>query len=273
MSEGTKEYPRPSLTADVVVIALGRSTTGAIPPDAQPTIGAPPPNPGLCVLLIKRARDPFAGAWALPGGFVEPTETVAQAAARELEEETALSGVRLVELGCFSRPGRDPRGWVVTIAHLGLVPADQLTYARAGDDAAAAAWLDLLIEPGGGFRLEHQGALLHRGGAIGEEPPSSRSIAGGLAFDHGDILASAVERLRDRVGELAFELLPQPFKLSAARLAFEAILGEPVDPEVFDRVLREGMVRAVTLPTRPSPNAEVGYVSMPHRRSPWLPER
>jgi 8-oxo-dGTP diphosphatase len=265
MTEDQKEYPRPSLTADVVVIALGR--------ERRSMMGVPAPSPRLRVLFIKRAHDPFAGAWALPGGFVEPTETVIQAAARELEEETALSDVRLVELGCFSRPGRDPRGWVVTIAHLGLVPADQLSYARAGDDAADATWLDLIIEPGGGFRLEHQGALLHRGGAIGEEPPSVRPVAGGLAFDHGDILAAAVERLRDRVGELAFELLPQPFKLTAARLAFEAILGEPVDPDVFDRVLREGMVRAVTLPTRPSASAEVGYVSTPHRRSPWLPER
>jgi 8-oxo-dGTP diphosphatase len=266
MSEEKKEYPRPSLTADVVVIALGRERPSTMGPRAR--------NPRLRVLLIKRGGEPFAGAWALPGGFVEPTETVAQAAARELEEETALRDVRLVELGCFSRPGRDPRGWVVTVAHLGLVSTDQLVDARAGDDAADAAWLDLIIEPGGGFRLEHRGTLLHRGGAIGEEPPSSHPTAGGLAFDHGDILASAVERLRDRVGELAFELLPQPFKLSAARLAFEAILGEPVDPEVFDRVLREGMVRAVTLPTRPSPpNAEAGYVSMPHRRSPWLPER
>ena len=211
----------------------------------------------------------------MPGGFVEPTETVAQAAARELEEETALRDVRLVELGCFSRPGRDPRGWVVTVAHLGLVCADQLVNARAGDDAADAAWLDLIIEPGGGFRLQHGSALIHRGGAFGEDPPSSRPLAGSLAFDHGDILASAVERLRDRVGELAFELLPQPFKLAAARRAFEAILGEPVDPEVFNRVLREGMVRAVTLPTRPSASMEVSYVSMPHRHSPWLavPER
>lgn len=259
MSEAKKEYPRPSLTADTVVIALG--SEGA---------GAPVPSPRLRALFIKRALEPFAGTWALPGGFVEPTETVAQAAARELEEETALRDVRLVELGCFSRPGRDPRGWVVTVAHLALASAHQLTGALAGDDAADAAWLDLVIEPGGGFRLENGNALIHRGGAMGEEAPSSRPLAGSLAFDHGDILAAAVERLRDRVGELAFELLPHPFTLASARHAFEAILGEPIDPEVFDRVLREGMVRAVTLPTRPSAISEMSYVPMPHRPSPWL---
>lgn len=251
MTDEKKDYPRPSLTADVVVIALGDS-------------GA------LRALFIRRARDPFAGAWALPGGFVEPTETVAQAAARELEEETALRDVRLVELGCFSRPGRNPRGWVVTVAHLALVPVEEMARARAGDDAAATAWLDLIIEPGGSFRLQHNGVILHRGGAGGEAPPASLSpVSGGLAFDHGDILTAAVERLRDRVGELAFELLPQPFKLPEARRAFEAILGEPLEPSTFERVLRDGMVRAVTLPTRPGEGLDVGYVSTPQRRSPW----
>ncbi len=74
MSEAKKDYPRPSLTADVVVMALGAEM-------------------GLRVLLVRRAHDPSAGRWAFPGGFVEPTETVAQAAVRELREETSLEGV------------------------------------------------------------------------------------------------------------------------------------------------------------------------------------
>jgi 8-oxo-dGTP diphosphatase len=160
MSEDQTEYPKPSLTADVVVVTEG---------DA----GA------LRVLFIRRARDPFAGRWALPGGFVEPTETVAQAAARELHEETALTSVPVEELGCFSKPGRDPRGWVVTVAHLARVPAARMAEARAGDDAAAAAWLDLRIEPGGaGFSLSHEGAPVTE-----------------LAFDHVDIMTAAVKRL------------------------------------------------------------------------------
>jgi 8-oxo-dGTP diphosphatase len=248
---GTKEYPRPSLTVDTVVIALEGDRK-------------------LSVLFIRRGREPFAGAWALPGGFVEPGETVAQAAARELQEETALHDVRLVELGCFSRPGRDPRGWVVSIAHIGCIPGSRRGLTRAGDDAASASWLDLTIEPGGGFRLEHEGALVHRGGAVsGATPPSGPSC---LAFDHGDILGAAVERLRDRVGELAFDLLPQPFPLAAARSAFEAILGEPVDPATFERVLHDGMVRAVTLPNPAS--HDMAFISTTaHHRSLWLPAR
>jgi 8-oxo-dGTP diphosphatase len=245
MSEDKKDYPRPSLTADVVVIALGQER-------------------GLSVLFIQRARDPFQGAWALPGGFVEPGETVAQGAARELEEETALRDVRLLELGCFSRPGRDPRGWVVSVAHLGLVPRARLDQAHAGDDAAAAVWLDLVVEPGGGFRLEREGTLIHHGGAADHGPPAPS----GLAFDHGDILAAAVERLRDRVGELAFELLPQPFQLPVARRAFEVILGEPVNPVTFERLLLDSMVHAVTVPTQPG--ADIDFVPVSNRRSPWL---
>lgn len=244
--EAEKEYPRPSLTVDVVVVTMREAG-------------------GLRVLFIKRARDPFAGTWALPGGFVEPTETVAQAAARELVEETSLTGLRLDELGCFSKPGRDPRGWVVSVAHMALIPVDQVVPVKAGDDAAQAAWLDLTIEPNGGFRLLHEGEVVYRGGLAGS--------TGTLAFDHGEIVEAAVARLRDCVGELAFELLPLPFRLSAARRAFEAILGEPLDPEVFERVLRDGMVRAVTLPARPGAALDARYVPNPHRRSPWHASR
>jgi 8-oxo-dGTP diphosphatase len=231
MTEEKKEYPRPSLTADVVVVALGEEG-------------------GLRVLFVERAREPFAGAWALPGGFVEPTETVGEAAARELAEETSLRDVRIEELGCFSRPGRDPRGWVVTIAHLALVPVDRVAEVIAGDDAAAVAWLNLTVRPGGGFVLSHGG---------------ERTAA--LAFDHGEIVARAVEQLQAGVGELAFELVPQPFELAAARRAFEAILGEPIEPEAFERALCDGMVRAVTMP---GIGAETRYVPAGLRRSPWL---
>jgi 8-oxo-dGTP diphosphatase len=157
------------LTADVVVVAPGGPW-------------------GRRVLFVARAREPFQGMWALPGGFVEPTETVAEAAARELAEETSLTGVALEELGCFSRPGRDPRGWVVTVAHLATVPPERLGDVRAADDAAAAAWLDLRVlqgesDGGLGYELAHDGAPV-----------------GALAFDHADILARAVARVvaRDR---------------------------------------------------------------------------
>ena len=115
-------------------------------PQTPPIAPGAEPSRNLRVLFIRRAHAPFAGAWALPGGFVEPTETVAQAAARELREETSAServDRPSRKIGCFSKPGRDPRGWVVTVAHLALVPADRMREAQAGDDAAATEWLDL----------------------------------------------------------------------------------------------------------------------------------
>ncbi len=191
MSEA--DYPRPSLTADVVLVTLG--------------------DAGLRVLLIRRKADPFAGEYALPGGFVEPTETVGEAASRELEEETGLTGLRLEQLGCFSKPGRDPRGWTVTVAHLGLVPFGQLGEVKAGDDASDAAWLDLTVEGMGlGFSLQRDG-----------EPVKA------LAFDHNDILDAAVRYLVEHVDQVAFSLLPPAFTIAEAERAFAAILGERLD--------------------------------------------
>lgn len=208
MDRSDEEYPRPSLTADVVLVALGEGRA-------------------LRVLFIRRAHDPFAGAWALPGGFVEPNETAAEGAARELAEETGVRGVELEELGCFSRPGRDPRGWVVSIAHLAPVPASRTGEAKAGDDAAETAWLDVTLDARGAIaRVERAG-----------QP------AGALAFDHAEILAAAAKRLRARADELAFRLLPPSFTLADARRALEAIAGAELDPaEVRERLLGGGIV-------------------------------
>lgn len=110
------DYPKPALTADAVLF----DTTGRI-------------------LLVRRKNPPFQGAYALPGGFVEPAETVEQAAARELYEETGMRAVALHLCGVYSAPGRDPRGWTVSVAFLGLSAANTLRPC-AGDDAADAAF-------------------------------------------------------------------------------------------------------------------------------------
>jgi 8-oxo-dGTP diphosphatase len=212
-----KEYPRPSLTADVVALLLD--------------------DAGLRVLFIRRGNEPFQGSWALPGGFCEPGETVAQAAARELTEETGVRDVRLEELGCFSTPGRDPRGWVVTVAHLGFLPASRAGEAVGSDDAAEAAWLRLFIDRDGSYRLEHAGA-----------PVTA------LAFDHREVIALAVRRLRERVAELAFALIPAPFSIAEARRAFEVIVGGSLDPSAFRAdLVRRGLVREAPGSTADAP--------------------
>ena len=114
---GTSAYPRPMLTVDVAAL-----TGGSVPH----------------VLLVQRAHPPFAGEWALPGGFVDEGERVAHAAARELAEETGLKLGSLCLLGVYDTPGRDPRGWTVSVAYFAPVPAQAPV--TGGDDAREARW-------------------------------------------------------------------------------------------------------------------------------------
>lgn len=157
----------------------------------------------LRLLLIRRANDPYAGRWALPGGFVEHGETLDRCAERELQEETGLELRRLDQLAAFSEPGRDPRGDVVSVAYLALVRADGQVL-RAGSDAAEAAWHEV------------------------EALPS-------LAFDHDEIVACGRRRLADALytTTAAFDLLPDCFTLAEAQRAFEKVVGEALDKRNF----------------------------------------
>jgi 8-oxo-dGTP diphosphatase len=133
---------KPALTTDVAAIA--------------------PAGDGHSVLLIRRANDPFVGRWALPGGFLEPRELLEHGARRELREETGLEVGALEQLGAYDTPGRDPRGWIISVVYIARVDAE-LPVAGA-DDAADARWF-----------------------GMGELPP--------LAFDHDRVLADVRKRL------------------------------------------------------------------------------
>jgi len=146
MSEGAQAvggHPTPMLTVDVVALARV----------------APVPR----VLLVQRARPPFAGSWALPGGFVEQGERVAEAAPRELLEETGLRVRALELLGVYDTPGRDPRGWTVSVAYIASLNDEQEV--TGADDARDARWFALDALPD-------------------------------LAFDHELIVADAAARVR-----------------------------------------------------------------------------
>lgn len=116
------EWPRPMVTVDAVVFA--RTSTAAK------------------VLLVKRAREPFRNKWAFPGGFVEMDEELNDAVARELKEETGLTGIDLRQLQTFGTIGRDPRGRTITITYIGVVVTENM-HLQPGDDAAEAAWFDI----------------------------------------------------------------------------------------------------------------------------------
>lgn len=137
----TYPFPRPALTADVVCLARDGGQ--------------------IRVLLIERNHPPFAGCWAIPGGFVDENESLEDAARRELLEETTLSGVTIEQFGAYGDPGRDPRGHTVTVAFIARL--DECTPVVGSDDAARAEWFP-----------------------VDELPP--------LAFDHDRILADALRR-------------------------------------------------------------------------------
>ena len=113
------DYPRPAVAADVAVFTLRHEK--------------------LAVLLIRRKHDPFAGKWALPGGFLEEHETLDECAQRELHEETGIDAADIFHVGNFSAPDRDPRGRVISVAYFMFLSSENSDL-RAGSDASAAAW-------------------------------------------------------------------------------------------------------------------------------------
>ncbi len=216
------EYPRPAFAVDMVVLAVR--------------------DPELELLLIRRRDPPYRGRWALPGGFVEVRddgdqgEDLDDAAARELHEETGLRprDVWLQQFHTFGRPGRDPRGRVISVGYFALVPPHLVP--QAGDDAIAAQWL-----------------------------PLSRVRELPLAFDHAEMLEVALRVVRARAADelpLAARLVPREFTKLELRRALELVSGQRLDQSNFNKrfnrmvdegaILRLDGVRARSRPGRPA---------------------
>nr|WP_255653629.1 MULTISPECIES: NUDIX domain-containing protein [Myxococcus] len=157
----------------------------------------------LKVLLIQRGVEPFQGRWALPGGFVRMDESLDEAARRELEEESGIRPGHLEQLFTFGAPERDPRGRVVTVAYFALVKLSAHTL-RAATDAREAAWFSVWDTPK-------------------------------LAFDHADILNTALQRLKGKVRyqPIGFELLPPKFTLTQLQRLYEIVLERELDKRNF----------------------------------------
>ncbi|MFI0896089.1 NUDIX domain-containing protein [Streptomyces sp. NPDC020983] len=209
----------------------------------------------LQVLAVQRGEPPFAGRWALPGGFVRAgRESLDEAAARELAEETgldaaALGRVHLEQLGSYGSPARDPRMHVVSVAYLAFAP--DLPDARPGGDAAGAGWLPVEAiaraiaapeqpEPVGARPFEQGRRAGTYGGGTGRRPvPAGEPPAhgGGLAFDHATILADGLERARAKIEytPLATAFLGETFTVSELRAVYETVWGAPLHAGNFHR--------------------------------------
>jgi 8-oxo-dGTP diphosphatase len=176
-------HPHPAVTTDVVVFTIRERR--------------------LQLLLVRRAAEPFAGQWALPGGFLDIGEGLDRGAARELEEETGVADVYLEQLYTFGRPDRDPRERVISVAYFALVPSERLDV-KAASDAADAAWFP-----------------------ISGLPP--------LAFDHDEIIRAAHRRLVAKLdySTIAFQFLPEAFTLSELQEVYEILVDAELDKRNF----------------------------------------
>lgn len=183
----------------------------------------------LHVLLVSRGEEPFRGMWAIPGGFKRPTETLAEAAERELREETGVEAASLLaQFGAYGDPERDPRMNVVTVAYLAVVR--DVGALVAGTDAAAAALV-----------------------------PVADVLKGtiDLAFDHLQIVCDAIERVRVEleVTGIATAFVGQTFTLAELRAVYEAVWGVQLDAANFRRsvVAEEGWVIPTGRRAQPGP--------------------
>lgn len=183
----TYQYPHPVVTVDCIIFGF----------DGQ----------NLKVMLIQRKSEPFAKMWALPGAFVDETESLESCAERVLMKECNISGVYLEQLFTFGNPSRDPRERVISVAYMGLVKTADFELI-AGNDELQIEWRDV------------------------KEIPD-------LAFDHQQILRTAIDRIRGKIRyqPIGFELMNAKFTLPQLQQLYEAILGHSLDRRNFRKKL------------------------------------
>lgn len=218
-------YERPSVTTDILILGMNKDYSS------------------LKLLLIKRGDHPFLGSWALPGGFISPNETAYVAATRELKEETGIDDVYLDQIYTFTKPGRDPRTWVMSIAYLSLI--SNLREVSGQDDADDAAWFDLkFTDDSITIKNDEKGVAIEyslkketfRNGALQYQNYISTLVStDALAFDHVEIIIEAMKKLREQIiySNQAFCLVDKEFTLPELQAVYEVILGRKLYRKSF----------------------------------------
>ena len=177
-------YEKPAVTVDMLIFTVN-----------------PEKDYSLELLMIERGGHPYLGKWAIPGGFVEMDESLEQAAARELKEETDLSDIYMEQLFTFGDVGRDPRMRVISVAYMALVPKDKL-HPVAGDDAAKVRWFTVKTAEDGSLVL----------------------LTDEMTLTEADI---------------AFELAGEEFTLTQLQSIYEAVLGRKLHKSNFRRSIAD----------------------------------
>lgn len=169
---------------------------------------------GLEVLLMQRGAPPYAGDWALPGGWIHVDEDgdLEAAARRVLAAKTGVTAPYLEQLQAFGNAARDPRDWSLSITYIALIPSDEITLRQGGNLADVAWW-----------------------------PITGDAVTTPLAFDHADILRTAIMRLRNKVeySTLPVHLLPTAFTLGELQAVYERLLGRDLDKSAFRKRIAE----------------------------------
>lgn len=265
------KYDRPSIAADMAVFTImGDQEKGTV--RARENYRKRPEKK-LKILLIKRGSYPYKDQWALPGGFCRKGEEIADAARRELYEETRVKDAWLKLAGVFGGEGRDPRGWIISHTFLALFDGEKYRL-RAGSDAWDARWFEAAftkektVEERGEItackNTTYRLALTNRDDvepvflqAVIREEKSFRQFQvsteyvieeeQGFAFDHAKIITHALLYLRRQAetdGRIVFDLMPEYFTLAELQDACEIILGKKLLTANFRRKMADYVVES-----------------------------
>lgn len=212
-------YEKPSVSTDILVL------------------GTSPDLKNMRILLVKRDEHPFLDMWSLPGGFVHQDETAYQAAARVLSQKAGIENTYLDQIYTFTRPGRDPRTWVMSIAYLALVSDARDEVVDGTYKTMESAWFDMIIDQDE-IRFVNQNRHVEikysiesksfKNGRITYEnlvsTPASKEQ---LAFDHIEIIIESFLKLKAEFEhtDLSFNMIGEKFTLPDLQAVYELVLG------------------------------------------------
>jgi 8-oxo-dGTP diphosphatase len=234
------KYERPSVTVDMLIFTVAH--------EEQKNYRRLT-NKVLKILMVKRGDHPYIGQWALPGGFVRSHESLDEAAARELREETNIDNIYMEQLYTWGDIGRDPRTRVISTSYMALVDSTAVDII-ASDDAAEAAWFTVhcklwqeqkTITDNGYidvklFKVELSNESDNLSAVVkvtktveGRNVRIERALVEGeeIAFDHAKVIQYGIERLKNKIEytDIAFNLMPELFTLTELQQVYEIILG------------------------------------------------